>query len=74
LYFPEKTFKFNFDPKNAEFSNQFWQATKNLETKVVDENGNPIEGAIVYTKDRGSEDGGAYIATSDTPVKQNLKY
>lgn len=74
LILPKNTFDFDFNPMNSSLSNKFGFATKKILINPVNEKGEPIEGAKIYTKDKsgsGTENG--YIATSDKNGKAELK-
>lgn len=70
---PGNTFKFDFDPMDSDLTKKFGLAVKPVVLKTVDENGKPIEGVKIFSKDKGggSNEGG-YIASTDGTGKAEL--
>lgn len=73
LIFPALTFSFSFDAQNSVFQNRFGEAVKKIVTKVLDENGNPIEDVTFYSKDSflNNNDSG-YISKSNENGEINI--
>ena len=68
------TFHFDFDSNSLIKKNQHTTALKKVCLNLVDESGNPVEGAKVYTKDKGgSEDEKGYLTESNVDGKAELK-
>jgi hypothetical protein len=73
LILPELTFTFSFDAQKSIFQNRFGEAVKKIVSKVLDENGNPIEDAVFYSKDSflNNNDSG-YISKSNKNGEINI--
>lgn len=52
-FLPKNTFSFSFDPNKSELKKKFGIASQKIKLKSKDENGNSIQGATFYTKDKG---------------------
>ena len=66
LTLPDFTVEFDIDATSS-FSETLLSATKKVRISPVDEQGNPIEGAVAYIKDKaGGDNEKGYKATSDS--------
>ena len=66
IYLPDNTFKFDFDTSSVSHEYNHMLSTKRVDIALKTESGDPIEGGVVYVKDRaGSKKEKGYHANSD---------